>query len=112
MFRGFSGTLSPPEGISPITGKEIRGADPFREDAEAPGRLLAEGMLGLFLSAAQEHPSIQFRTVEIDRDTDLRVALRNALDRGCTVVETMHRDGRVFTSEGTWPRRSSGILQV
>ncbi|MCG6535567.1 MAG: SDR family oxidoreductase, partial [Syntrophales bacterium LBB04] len=71
-----------------------------REDTETPGRLLAEGMLGLFLSAAQEHPSVQFRTVEINRDTDLRVALRKALDRGCTVVETMHRDGKVFTSEG------------
>jgi NAD(P)-dependent dehydrogenase (short-subunit alcohol dehydrogenase family) len=71
-----------------------------REDGETPVRLLAEGMLGLFLSAAQEYPSVQFRTVEIDRDTDLRNALRNALDRGCTVVETIHRDGRVFTSEG------------
>ena len=71
-----------------------------REDTETPGRLLAEGMLGLFLSAAQEHPSVQFRTLEIDRDTDLRVALRGALDRGCTVVEIIHRDGRVFTSEG------------
>lgn len=71
-----------------------------REDAETFGRWLAEGMLGLFLSAAQEHPSVQFRTLEIDRDTDLRVALRGALDRGCTVVELIHRDGRVFTSEG------------
>ena len=71
-----------------------------REDAETPLRLLAEGMLGLFLSAAQEHPSVQFRTLEIDRDTDLRLALRNALDRGCTLVEVIHRDGRVFTSEG------------
>ena len=71
-----------------------------REYAETPLRLLAEGMLGLFLSAAQEHPSVQFRTLEIDRDTDLRLALRNALDRGCTVVEVIHRDGRVFTSEG------------
>ena len=71
-----------------------------REDTETLGRLLAEGMLGLFLSAAQEHPSVQFRTLEIDRDTDLRVALRGALDRGCTVVEIIHRDGRVFTSEG------------
>jgi malonyl CoA-acyl carrier protein transacylase len=71
-----------------------------REDTETLGRLLAEGMLGLFLSAAQEHPSVQFRTLEIDRDTDLRVALRSALNRGCTVVEIIHRDGRVFTSEG------------
>jgi malonyl CoA-acyl carrier protein transacylase len=71
-----------------------------REDTEAPVRLVAEGMLGLFLSAAQEHPSVQFRTLEIGRDTDLRAALHGALDRGCTVVEIIHRDGRVFTSEG------------
>ena len=71
-----------------------------REEPETLGQLLAEGMLGLFLSAAQEHPSVQFRTLEIDRDSDLRVALRGALDRGCAVVETIRRDGRVFTSEG------------
>jgi malonyl CoA-acyl carrier protein transacylase len=71
-----------------------------REDTGDLGQLLAEGMLGLFLSAAQEHPSVQFRTLEIDRDTDLRVALRGALDRGCTVVETIHRDEKVLTSEG------------
>ena len=71
-----------------------------REDAETLGRLLAEGMLGLFLSAAQEYSSVQFRTLEIDRDTDLRAALRGALDRGYTVVEMIHRDGKVFTSEG------------
>ncbi|MFI5294847.1 MAG: SDR family NAD(P)-dependent oxidoreductase, partial [Thermodesulfovibrionales bacterium] len=71
-----------------------------REDAETPGSLMAEGMLGLFLSAAHEYPSVQFRTMEIDRDTDLRVALHGALDRSCTVVEIIHRDGRVFTSEG------------
>jgi malonyl CoA-acyl carrier protein transacylase len=71
-----------------------------REDTETLGRLPAEGVLGLFLSAAQEHPSVRFRTVEIDRDTDLRVALHGALDRGCAVVEIIHRDGKVFTSEG------------
>ena len=69
---------------------------------------MVEGMLGLFLSAAQEYPSVQFRTIEIGgeidgeigRDTDLRVALLGALDRGCPVVEMIHRDGGVFTSEG------------
>jgi malonyl CoA-acyl carrier protein transacylase len=70
------------------------------EGTETYGRLLAEGMLGLFLCAAQEYPSVQFRAVEIQRDTDLRDALRGALDRGCPVVELVHRDGRVFTSEG------------
>jgi len=71
-----------------------------REDSETLGPLLAEGMLGLFLSAAQEYPSVQFRTVEIEGDTDLHGALRAALDRGCPVVEMVHRDGNIFTLEG------------
>ena len=71
-----------------------------REDTETLGWLLAEGMLGLFLSAAQEHPSLQFRTLEIAKDTDIQNALRSALDRGCPLVEIIHRDGKVFTSEG------------
>ncbi len=71
-----------------------------RENAETPGRLLAQGMLGMFLSAAQEYASVQFRTLEIDKDTDLRSALRDALDRGYPMVEMAHRNGRVFTSEG------------
>ena len=71
-----------------------------REDTETLGGLLAEGMLGLFLCAAQEHPAVQFRTLAIDPDTDLRAAFDGALDRGYTVVEMIHRDGRVFTSEG------------
>jgi len=68
--------------------------------SDETGRLLAEGLLGLFLSAAQEYPSVQFRTLETDGDTDLRVALRTALDRSCPVVEMIHRGGRVFTSQG------------
>ena len=71
-----------------------------REDTDTPGRLLTEGLLGLFLSAAQEHPAVQFRTLEIDRDTDLPLALRAALDKGCAAVELIHREGRVFTSQG------------
>ncbi|MBI5443282.1 MAG: SDR family NAD(P)-dependent oxidoreductase, partial [Deltaproteobacteria bacterium] len=68
------------------------------EEPDSPGRLLAEGLLGLFLSAAQEQPSIQFRTLEIDRGTDLSLALRAALDRGCAAVELVYRDGKAFTS--------------
>ncbi|MFH2000891.1 MAG: SDR family NAD(P)-dependent oxidoreductase, partial [Planctomycetota bacterium] len=71
-----------------------------RDDVETPGRLLAEGMLGMFLSAAQEYSSVQFRTLEIDRAADLRAALCSALDRGHTEVEMIYCDGRVFTSEG------------
>jgi len=71
-----------------------------REDTETLGGLIAEGMLGLFLCAAQEHPAVQFRTLAIDPDTNLRTAFAGALDRGYSVVEMMHRDGKVFTSEG------------
>ncbi len=71
-----------------------------REDPETLDRLLAEGILGMFLSAAQEHSSVRFRTLEIGRDTDLRAALRGALDGGYAPVEMIHRDGSFFTSEG------------
>ena len=71
-----------------------------REDTDTHGRLLTEGLLGLFLSAAQEYPAVQFRTLEIDRDTDLLLALRAALDKGCAAVELIHREGKPFTSQG------------
>ena len=71
-----------------------------REDTDTPGRLLKEGLLGLFLSAAQEYTAVQFRTLEIDRDTDLPLALRAALDKGCAAVELMYREGKIFTSQG------------
>jgi malonyl CoA-acyl carrier protein transacylase len=70
------------------------------EDNGTPVQLLAEGMLGLFLSAAREYPSVQFRTLEIEKDTNLQKAMHQALDRGCAVVEMIHRDGNVLTSEG------------
>jgi acyl transferase domain-containing protein/NAD(P)-dependent dehydrogenase (short-subunit alcohol dehydrogenase family)/acyl carrier protein len=68
------------------------------QEADTLGRLLAEGLLGLFLSAAQEQPSTQFRAIELDRNTDLPEALRGALDRGCAAVELVHREGRIFTA--------------
>ncbi|MDQ7788234.1 MAG: SDR family NAD(P)-dependent oxidoreductase [Thermodesulfovibrionales bacterium] len=71
-----------------------------RDDAETLGRLPAEGMLGVFLSAAQEYPSVQFRTLEIDGAADLGTALRGSLDRGYTEVEMIHCEGKVFTLEG------------
>ncbi|MFZ2156485.1 MAG: SDR family oxidoreductase, partial [Bradyrhizobium sp.] len=71
-----------------------------REDTDVLGRLLKEGLLGLFLSAAQEYPAVQFRTLEIDRETDLPLALRAALDKGCAAVELIYREGKIFTSQG------------
>ena len=71
-----------------------------REDTGTPVRLLAEGLLGLFLSAAQEYPSIQFRTLAIEKDTDLQNAVHQALDSGCKLVEMIHQDGKLISSEG------------
>jgi len=70
------------------------------EENDTPTRLLAEGMLGLFLCAAQEYPAVQFRTLAIGSDTDLRAALGDALDRGYPMVEMTHRAGKVWTTEG------------
>ncbi|MGD9948755.1 MAG: SDR family NAD(P)-dependent oxidoreductase [Desulfobulbus sp.] len=67
---------------------------------DTPSQLEAEGMLGLFLSAAQEYPEIQFRTLAIDDETNLSSALRDALDRGYTTIEMIHQGGNIYTSEG------------
>lgn len=69
-------------------------------DDNGLGRILAEGALGMFLSAGLEFGSVQFRTAVLDAETDLRVALRGALDRSRKPVETIYREGKVFTSEG------------
>ena len=70
------------------------------ETDEGFAGLAAEGMLGLFLSAALEYPSVLFRTLAIEKNTDLGVSLRGALDKGCAVVERIHREEKVVTSEG------------
>jgi malonyl CoA-acyl carrier protein transacylase len=70
------------------------------EDAQSLGQLPVEGILGMFLSAAQEYSSVQFRTLEIDKAAVLRTALCDALDRGYAAVEMIHCDGKVFTTEG------------
>jgi len=71
-----------------------------RENAGTPRQLLAEGMLGIFLSAAQEYSSVQFRTLEIGKESDLHLALAGALDRSCGAVELLQRDGKLLTSAG------------
>jgi malonyl CoA-acyl carrier protein transacylase len=64
------------------------------------GGLLAEGMVGMFLSAAHEFGSVQFRTVRVDSSTHLRDAIRAALDRSQKALETMYRDGSLYTRQG------------
>ena len=70
------------------------------EGATGWGKLLAEGALGMFLSASHEFGSVQFRTVDIKDDSELRDALRAALDRSRKPLETVYRDGTVYTTSG------------
>jgi malonyl CoA-acyl carrier protein transacylase len=65
------------------------------------GRLLAEGVLGMFLSATQEFTSVQFRTLRLEQASDLRDAIRGALDRSQKFIETICANGEVLTLEGT-----------
>jgi malonyl CoA-acyl carrier protein transacylase len=67
---------------------------------EGPGRLLAEGLLGMFLSAAQEFGSVQFRTVRLNDKSELRDAIRASLDRSQKVIETVYLDGKHVALKG------------
>jgi malonyl CoA-acyl carrier protein transacylase len=67
---------------------------------QGPVWVLAEGLLGFFLSLAHEFPSVQFRSVRLDANTPMRIAIRESLDRNRHPVETIYRDGEAFTLEG------------
>jgi malonyl CoA-acyl carrier protein transacylase len=64
------------------------------------GNVLAEGVLGMFLSAAHEFGSVQFRCVRLDQATDLRDAIRGSLDRSQKILDMTYRDGSVYTRHG------------
>ncbi len=67
---------------------------------EGAGGLLAEGLLGMFLSMAHEFGSVQFRSVRLYEKSELRDAIRGSLDRGQKVIETIYRDGESFSRRG------------
>jgi len=71
------------------------------EKADGVGSVLADGLLGMFLSAGLELSSVQFRTVRLDAGADLRDGIRGALNRNCKPVQLIHRDGEVFTLGGS-----------
>ncbi len=58
-------------------------------------RLLAEGLLGGFLSAAHEASSVLFRTVRVNGEADIRDVIRAALDRSQKYIETIFEGGQV-----------------
>jgi len=55
----------------------------------------------MFLSATLEFGLLHFRTLRLDQDTNLSHAIRCSLDRSYRNVETVFRNGDLFTVEGT-----------
>jgi len=61
---------------------------------------LVEGILGTFLCAAIEYDKMLFRVVRLERESELRDAVRTALNISIKPVELIYRGGRAFTTEG------------
>ncbi len=55
-----------------------------------PALVLVEGLLGMFLAAAQEYPDFLFRTVSLDGDTDFQAALAQALDTDLSLMQLIY----------------------
>ena len=62
-----------------------------------PGAVAGEGILGMFLAAAQEYSSMVFRTVALDASTELSSALDRALDPGEPVIQRFYRGQEAFS---------------
>ncbi len=58
--------------------------------------VLKEGVLGLMLAATQEYPSVLFRVIELDEDSEVAKALAYALDSDSGLVEMNFHDNRGY----------------
>jgi acyl transferase domain-containing protein len=74
----------------------LRGVEPHSPDAVA-----AEGVLGMFLAAALEYPSMLLRSVALESRTDVQNALDFALDTGNPIIELSYNDQKPFTIKAT-----------
>ena len=63
----------------------------------SPAALAGEGVLGMFLAATQEYPSLLFRSVALDADTALSTAVDIALDTANPVIQLICRRQETFT---------------
>ncbi len=65
--------------------------------ADSGALVAAEGLLGMFLAAAQEYTSVLFRSVALDNGTDIKNALDLAMDIGTDFVQILYHGQRPFT---------------
>jgi acyl transferase domain-containing protein/NAD(P)H-dependent flavin oxidoreductase YrpB (nitropropane dioxygenase family)/NAD(P)-dependent dehydrogenase (short-subunit alcohol dehydrogenase family)/acyl carrier protein len=68
-------------------------------DADAAA-VLAEGVRGMFLDAALEYDSVLFRSVALERDTDLEAGIKQALSLDHRLMEVRLHGQEAFTVEG------------
>jgi acyl transferase domain-containing protein/NAD(P)H-dependent flavin oxidoreductase YrpB (nitropropane dioxygenase family)/NAD(P)-dependent dehydrogenase (short-subunit alcohol dehydrogenase family)/acyl carrier protein len=68
-------------------------------DAE-PAAVVAEGVRGMFLDAALEYDSVLFRSLALDRDTDLEAGLQQALSLDHSLAEIRFHGQEPFAVEG------------
>ena len=61
------------------------------------GGVAGEGILGMFLAAAQEYSSVLFRTVALDASTELSSALDRAFDAGNPVIQQIYSGQEAFS---------------
>jgi acyl transferase domain-containing protein/NAD(P)H-dependent flavin oxidoreductase YrpB (nitropropane dioxygenase family)/NAD(P)-dependent dehydrogenase (short-subunit alcohol dehydrogenase family) len=64
---------------------------------ETPEAVTGEGILGMFLAAAHEYPSVLFRSVSLDTRTDLQSAMDGALDTGNPIIQWIYHDQEAFS---------------
>ncbi len=59
----------------------------------------AEGVIGMFLDAALEYDSVLFRSLTLDRETDLRIAFPWALDQNNSLAQIIFHSQQAFGIE-------------
>jgi acyl transferase domain-containing protein/NAD(P)H-dependent flavin oxidoreductase YrpB (nitropropane dioxygenase family)/NAD(P)-dependent dehydrogenase (short-subunit alcohol dehydrogenase family)/acyl carrier protein len=65
-----------------------------------PAAVVIEGVRGMFLDAALEYDSVLFRSVALDRDTNLETGLKHALTLDHSLAEIRFHGQEAFTVEG------------
>jgi len=70
----------------------LRGVQP-----ETPAAVAGEGILGMFLAAAHEYPSVLLRSVSLDTRTDFQSAMGQALDTGNPIIQWIYHDQEAFS---------------
>jgi acyl transferase domain-containing protein/NAD(P)H-dependent flavin oxidoreductase YrpB (nitropropane dioxygenase family)/NAD(P)-dependent dehydrogenase (short-subunit alcohol dehydrogenase family) len=70
----------------------LRGVRP-----EAVEAVTGEGILGMFLAAAHEYPSVLFRSISLDAGTDLPSAMDRALDTRNPIIQWIYHGQEAFS---------------